>query len=274
MRLALIFGFLLPLCFAQEVQVGRKYINFTFTSEVESSLSSDVAAEIDAAGKITIHRSIGDNAHRVIYGYDLVLVPRTQDTYTASFEPLQRNTKKLTGSPVPQRPAGPPGWSYQQPPEYPPVFILQVGVLSIIQLKPQIPGQEQLSDSIAVETQLALKTLRLNDSPQLFRGLGPVRGELVWFYIPLHGRYILSITPRSTLGFIKAGIIHAGKLCEFVIDGDRVEFESSAILSTVDSDSELYVLHDSDFEPTGKTQKSQVLSGTVSVKELVQLARR
>jgi hypothetical protein len=266
----MVFCSVLTVCSAQEVQIGRTHIRFEYTSTAELPLGADASAEVDSTGKIVIHRSITDNTRHLFFGYDLTVDPQLPDVYTAAFRPLQLNSGRLLVWPSFQHPENPSDWSYQQPPLYPPRFTLQAGALSAIRLKPQSNGREQLTGSIAIETQFFLTTLRLNDAPQFLPRLDPVRGELVWFYIPLHGRYILSFAPRPTLGFIKAGTIH-GKLCDFVIDGDRIEF--GAVPAGV-LDRELYVFHDAEFEPTRAAEKDKVLTGTVGAKELAQLIRR
>src|SRR5207249_3402634 len=50
--------------------------------------------------------------------------------------------------------------------------------------------------------------------------LGEVSGVAVWFYLPMRGRFLLSLSPRPDLGFQKAGEIR-GTTLSFSIGGDN-----------------------------------------------------
>jgi hypothetical protein len=79
-------------------------------------------------------------------------------------------------------------------------------------------------------------------------GLG-VAGSLIWFYLPGYGRFILSLTAREGYDFQKAGVVEGRKL-SFNMDGNRFEWVSSSpIVPSVGVALNLWVLHDSQYQP-------------------------
>ncbi len=79
-------------------------------------------------------------------------------------------------------------------------------------------------------------------------GLG-VSGSLIWFYLPGYGRFILSLTAREGYDFQKAGVVEGRKL-SFNMDGNRFEWvSSSSIVPSVGVALNLWVLHDSQYQP-------------------------
>ena len=123
------------------------------------------------------------------------------------------------------------------------------------------------------EMRLQMGSLVINGKPQSgTEGARVVTGELVWFYIPSHGRYILSLTPRPDLGFERAGEVRGG-LVTFSIDRDEVALESPAMIAPGETPYFLYVLHDSSWAPTVQTSGGQLRFGSVSPKELAALAK-
>ena len=49
-------------------------------------------------------------------------------------------------------------------------------------------------------------------------------GAMVWFSLPIHGRYCLSLTPHAALGFAKAGEVRGG-VVTFTLDGATLKLE-------------------------------------------------
>jgi len=79
-------------------------------------------------------------------------------------------------------------------------------------------------------------------------GLG-VAGSLIWFYLPGHGRFILSLTAREGHEFQKVGVVEGRKL-SFNMDGNRFEWVSSSpVVPSVSAALNLWVLHDSQYQP-------------------------
>jgi hypothetical protein len=81
-------------------------------------------------------------------------------------------------------------------------------------------------------------------------GRGPgVSGRLLWFYLPGHGRFILSLAPHEGYDFQKIGIVQGRKLA-FEMGGNRFEWISSAsIIPSIGEAVTLWVLHDPQYQP-------------------------
>lgn len=76
-----------------------------------------------------------------------------------------------------------------------------------------------------------------------------ITGALVWFYLPGHGRFILSLVPRAGYDFRKIGVVSGDRL-SFTAGGRRYEWISSAPIVTIGSGTwNLWVLHDPDYRP-------------------------
>lgn len=126
------------------------------------------------------------------------------------------------------------------------------------------------------DAELSIRQARVtvNDVRQpLASPLGLVSGSLVWFYVPQHGRYVLSLLPRPELGFVQAGEVRGGAV-SFIIGGDRVQLESPASIVPGDGPYLLYVLHDPSWAPTAQAQSGRLLIGSVSAAELAALSRK
>lgn len=105
------------------------------------------------------------------------------------------------------------------------------------------------------------------------RNANVATGTLTWFYLPQHGRYILSLVPRPDLGFVKAGEIRGGAI-KFKSGDDEFLVESFQPVAPGSSPYVLYVLHDKDFEPTSRNQADHLLFGSVSPAELAALFKK
>ncbi|HTB13005.1 MAG TPA: hypothetical protein VK752_15595 [Bryobacteraceae bacterium] len=110
----------------------------------------------------------------------------------------------------------------------------------------------------------------LNGVRQGSIALRNVHGTLIWLYLPEHGRYVLSLTPRPGLDFKKAGEVRGG-LISFNFDGDSILLECSNLIAAGDAPYNLWVLHDDQWEPIAEAQKIRPGLGTVSAAELAAL---
>lgn len=75
-----------------------------------------------------------------------------------------------------------------------------------------------------------------------------VSGAVVWFYLPQHGRFLLSLTAHPDLGFRKAGEVRGSKL-SFTAGSDVFSLVSSGAIAPTQSAFNLYVLHDPTWKP-------------------------
>ena len=118
------------------------------------------------------------------------------------------------------------------------------------------------------ELRLAQVRVKINGQPQELPGaLRAANGSLVWFYLPNRGRFILSLAPRSELGFRKAGEVRGG-VVTLTLGKDEFTLESPTPIASGDAPYVLYVLHDADWEPTAQGQAGLLLIGTVSPREV------
>jgi polysaccharide export outer membrane protein len=83
-----------------------------------------------------------------------------------------------------------------------------------------------------------------------------VVGPIVWFYLPDHGRYILSLVQRPSLAFVKAGEVR-GSTLTFTIDGETLSLTSGVDIAPGYAPYNLYVSHEATWRP-----KEEALAGT------------
>ncbi len=104
----------------------------------------------------------------------------------------------------------------------------------------------------AVELKVGSTKLLVNGQPIIGEADNSrlsVTGALVWFYLPRHGRFVLSLTPREGYNFQKVGTVRGNEI-RFSIGGNQYEWISSApVLTSGDETWNLWVLHDIDYTP-------------------------
>jgi hypothetical protein len=131
-------------------------------------------------------------------------------------------------------------------------------------------------DFLAADAEMRLTQPRvtLNGTVQSTAGRATpgVTGNLVWFYIPGRGRYILSLVPRPELEFHKAGEVRGGRIT-LRLDSDAITLECFSEIATGHAPYNLYVLRDSKWEPTAQARKGQLAIGSVDAEELAMLKR-
>jgi hypothetical protein len=136
---------------------------------------------------------------------------------------------------------------------------------------PTVSGIAREFSADDAEMHIQQARITFNGAPQTVSGPPRlVTGSLVWFYVPNHGRYILSLSARPDLGFVKAGEVRGGNIT-FTLDHDEVHLESPTAIAPGDAPYVLYVLHDKDWAPTASGQSGILLLGSVSARELAAL---
>jgi hypothetical protein len=83
--------------------------------------------------------------------------------------------------------------------------------------------------------------------------LPAVTGPLVWFTLPNRGRYVLSIAPHASLGFVKAGEIRADSLT-FTLGGDTITLDCNGPIAPGYTPYNLYVFQDPTPRPSRNGQ--------------------
>ena len=73
-------------------------------------------------------------------------------------------------------------------------------------------------------------------------------GQLLWFYIPDRGRFILSLVPREGYQFEKIAVLDEDRI-EFTVNGENYEWVSAAPILPNGGTWYLWVLHDTDYTP-------------------------
>ena len=137
---------------------------------------------------------------------------------------------------------------------------------------PTVSGEPRAFSATDAEMQIVQSRVSLNGAMKGVIGRS-VRGSLLWLYLPGHGRYVLSLTPRPGLDFQQAGEVRGGAI-SFVLAGDSIRLESFSPIVGGDSPYLLYVLHDPQWEPTSEKQKSAPNIGTVGAAELAALNQK
>jgi hypothetical protein len=131
-------------------------------------------------------------------------------------------------------------------------------------------------DFLAADAEMRLTqprvTLNGTVQPAAGRATPSVTGNLVWFYIPGRGRYILSLVPRPELEFHKVGELRGGRIT-LRLNSDAITLECFTEIATGHAPYNLYVLLDSKWEPTAQAQKGQLAIGSVDAEELAMLKR-
>jgi hypothetical protein len=259
-----------------------------------------------------INRFVVDDAKRVYFGYEILLEEQQPGTYLATFgkltvSPLELSSMGPPGSSV--QPLGPgerTQWTMQPPPAIPEPRVVHAGdTISVNLFVDSATGQKLIDDiriessraalpsvrpgtrsmptfagtardfsAIDAELQIGRPRVTLNGVPQdtTTRGVAIARGSLVWFYLPNHGRYILSLAPRPELDFKLAGEVR-GNTITFTWGGDSIKLECPNP-ATGDAPYHLYVLLDPEWEPTALAQKGQFAVGSVAPGELASLKRK
>jgi hypothetical protein len=139
---------------------------------------------------------------------------------------------------------------------------------------PTVEGSARDFSAADAEMRLTQPRVTLNGTvqPAAGRVTPNVTGNLVWFYIPGRGRYILSLIPRPELDFHKAGEVRGGRIT-LTLNGDAITLECFAEIATGHAPYNLYLLRDSKWEPTAQAQKGQLAIGSVAAEELAMLKR-
>jgi hypothetical protein len=139
---------------------------------------------------------------------------------------------------------------------------------------PTVEGSPRDFSAADAEMRLTQPRVTLNGTvqPPAGRAAQNVTGDLVWFYLPGRGRYILSLVPRPELDFHKAGETRGGRVT-LALNGDAITLECLAEIASGHAPYNLYLLHDSKWEPTAQAQKGQLAIGSVAAEELAMLKR-
>jgi hypothetical protein len=239
-------------------------------------------------GEGVIHRFMSDRLQRVYFGYDLLIeVLPEPNTYRVNFSRLtisSENARQIFGNDA-------SGWTQLPTPDWggPAVRTIEAGEVLALDLLTNNTTGQKIIDYITVQTASSQPPSKLGPWPRDFiyetgtardfraedaelkvdmEGLSvngnlvPFRssmaGAAVYFYLPMRGRFILSLTPHPELGFRKAGEVR-GSTLTFTIDNDTFTVVSSGRIAPGSGPFNLFALHEPAWSPrTGNTSNSEV----------------
>jgi hypothetical protein len=108
----------------------------------------------------------------------------------------------------------------------------------------------------SVELKISSSKLLVNGQPIIREANNShlsLSGALIWIYLPHHGRFVLSLTPRKGFNFQKVGTIQGNKI-SFLIGGSLYEWISaSPVVTSGNQNWNLWVLRDKDYKPDIET---------------------
>lgn len=207
-----------------------------------------------------VHRIIQDRAHKQVLGYEVELDPAEgAKAARLRIQPFHPADSKMSFE---------PGYTFLGLPRYPVVPNLRLGDTVALDLlvnastgqkvvdyltlsgRGHIPDEREARDlSLAdVELEVMDPQVTVNEEAGPSLGVGGFSGSVVWFYLPGHGRFILSLAPHKDFGFTKSGVvsgdsllIHAGPV--------EVRMECSRRVAPASGVYNLYVAHEPDWRP-------------------------
>src|SRR5436190_18796364 len=239
LAVAFIIGFLVP-AHAESHRImggsagGKKYQFFyeTFLDPSYPEIGNLGGGTIGGEG--TIHRFMSDRRQHVYFGYDVSIQELAQpNTYRLTFSQLtSESIRDVLG-------ADASSWAQLPAPDWggPAVRTVQGGeVLSLDLLMNAATGQK-IVDYVSIKgpsfdpdwrfvyetgtpqdfriddaaLDLATPQVSVNGQPAAIPGAF-MYGPAVWFYLPAHGRFILSLLPHTDLGFVKLGEVRGSTL--------------------------------------------------------------
>jgi len=111
------------------------------------------------------------------------------------------------------------------------------------------------------ELELTGPSLSLNgETVDLPRDLVSVKGNIVWIYVPGHGRYRLSLKPHADLGFSLAGQV-GGTSMWFRLGNEEIQIDADERIAPGSATYNLYALHQSDWLPPKENDSVRALMG-------------
>ncbi len=235
-----------------------------------------------AVGNGVLHRSVIDPANHTYFGYDLyakplagtmqcrvTILPLTSVRVDDSQQPVSRGSASASaggGKPIQVDSSYRPVFL----PRYPGPQVVSNGDTIALDLLSSPDGQQKVVDYIDVSCKApdgvpdgAARDVSLDDvemhisdpsmsmNGRLASGAArraDLSGSLMWFYFPGKGRFILSVVPRRSQGFVLAGTIR-GNVISFQFGSDQYEVKSAATIFGTGRTWNLYVLVDPSFEP-------------------------
>jgi hypothetical protein len=250
----------------------------TGVQRVPSVLSSQALADENQI----VHRVLKDTSGKLIFGYDLLVVPNpVARQFTIVVKPLDRQFEsKLRAENLSDGEAGQsePISTFPKPTEPQTLedgdaFSLDllvnqntgVKIIDVVRVaferaniwknNPTIVPRDFAVDAV----ELTVKDYRLlvnGNVVSVGKSKKALAGTLLWFFVPDRGRFIVSLVPREGYEFQKVGIIEENRI-EFTLSGNHYEWLSSAPILQPGTWN-LWVLHDPNYTPLFGSQTPPV----------------
>jgi hypothetical protein len=224
-------------------------------------------------GEGIVHRFMSDRLQHVYFGYDVAIEVLPQlNTYRMTFSQLaSESVREILGG-------DPSSWTQLPAPDWggPAVRTIHAGEILALDLLTNSATRQKIVDYISVkgpafdpEWKFVYETgtpqdFRIDDaamelrSPQVsVNGQSgnssiptdvDVSGSTLWFYLPMYGRFVLSLMPHPELGFIRAGEVR-GSTIGFMIGGDVFSLVSAGRIAPGQRPFNLYVLREPGWRP-------------------------
>ena len=214
-----------------------------------------------------IHRYLGDKDRGVYYGYDILVEPlEDASTLRVTIQPLSVGPEVIH---LPESVK----WTSGGPPRYPPPQIVQIGdTLAFDLFVNQTTGQKvveyvlfgdahRMATAIGPAREFTVHDVELALRAPLFtrngetleaasESSGQMRGHFVIFYLPPHGRFVLSLAPHPEKGFAKAGEVR-GSTLTFEVGGAEYSVNCEGKIAPGGGAYDLYIRHDPAYRPSG-----------------------
>jgi hypothetical protein len=216
----------------------------------------------------TQHRILEDTQQKRYFGYDLQVDAPGNGWFPLKFKPLTvpAATRKFFDIDS--------GWTEIPIPSVPAVMMVKDGETVALDLLVNPATGEKIVEYINVSSSGRTKTatasgpskdVQIGDiqmslmSPKLLvngkswewnRGdsHGAANGAVLWLYVPDKGRFLISFTPHSALGFRQAGEAR-GSTMKFTWNGENYELQTAGNIVPAEGTWNLYVYQDSGYQP-------------------------
>jgi hypothetical protein len=252
---------------------GGKYQFFytTFLDPAMPELGNMGGGTIGGEG--VIHRFMSDRRQRVYFGYDVLIEDLPEpDTYRITFGQLTaESVRQVLGNDA-------VSWTQLPAPDWggPAVRTIRAGEVLALDLLTNNTTGQKIVDYVTVKGPSfdpnwdfiyetgAPRDFRTEDAALELRSPhvsvnGPhgvsdittgvfVYGPVVWLYLPMYGRFILSLIPHPELGFVNAGEIR-GSTLTFTVGGDTFNLVSAGRIAPGQRSFNLYVLQQPEWRP-------------------------
>jgi len=262
--------------------VPREKFGFHWETRIAPSISESLSGfstrSTDSNG--VIHRVMLDRLGRTYFGYDvLVDVLPESNTFRVTFRPLVMTSAMAQGLSMDSWSA----WTPLAAPRFPPPQTVRSGEIMELTLLTNSATNQKIVDYVAIQeptvkgtpvhppqdrdfsyatgtarditsndVEMWIKAPRLTINGKLEESTAlhsdDVTGAFIWFYVPKHGLFILTLGPHAELGFHKAGEVRGSSLL-FTLGTDSYTLSAGARIAPGQAAFNLYVLHEPDWKP-------------------------